>query len=287
MLSTRLHTRGVVAFALLVLSFSACRHKASEPWVAEAFGNYLYLSDLDGVVGEGTSPEDSVMIVDNYINQWILQTVILEKAKNNIDDNFDRELQNYKNSLITYAYEQQIVSQLLDTNVTDDEIGIYYNEHSDDLVLHTPIVKALFVKLVKDSPAEAKVCKAISGATLDDEGLLNLQKLASVYASDYDFDIDSWKPFYIIQNQAPIGTSEELNLKAGRCIAVTDSANIYFVRVLDVRPAGAKAPLELEYDNIRTILINHRKIEIVRNLQRDLLKEAELAGRIKKINEKQ
>ena len=42
------------------------------------------------------------------------------------------------------------------------------------------------------------------------------------------------------------------------------------------------SPIELQRDNIRAIIINHRKIEILSKLRSDLLKEAEEGGHVKR-----
>ena len=76
--------------------------------IAKAFDYYLYLDDLVGVVPSGASREDSITIVKNYIDNWVRHKAVLHKAESNLDDdkkNVSRQLEEYRNSLITYAYE--------------------------------------------------------------------------------------------------------------------------------------------------------------------------------------
>ena len=62
--------------------FVACESVDKEKPLLRVFDNYLYPSDIEGLVKGNISEEDSIAIVDNYINQWIQQMVVLDKAKN-------------------------------------------------------------------------------------------------------------------------------------------------------------------------------------------------------------
>ena len=269
-------------FVVAVLFLSGC-HRKHDDAVARAYDHYLYKSDLEGLVGEGASAEDSLAIVNNYINQWIQQMVVLEKAKKNVNTNFDKELQNYKNSLVTYEYERKIIAQLLDTNVSDAEIEQYYRDHSENFMLHSNIVKSFYVKTPKDIQAKAKLRALFSRASLTDDNLVEIQKLASVYAQDYSFDMDTWQPFYQLQSAVPIEAYNEAAFLQGNKFYFTeDEESAYFVRILDYKVADQLSPLEFEYGNIRTIILNRRKIDIIKNMQRDLLKKADVDRKIER-----
>ena len=70
-------TTNLVAFLLLL---TACSRKAdSSPILVSVYDQQLLASDIEGLVPEGLCAEDSVAIVDAYIEQWIRQAVILEK----------------------------------------------------------------------------------------------------------------------------------------------------------------------------------------------------------------
>lgn len=249
--------------------------------VARAYGNVLYAADVAGLVGEGVSPEDSATIVHNYVNQWILQQVVLEKARRNIDKDFSSELQNYKNSLLIYEYEQMIVAQLLDTNVSEEEIQLYYDNHRDNFVLKNNIVRVMYVKLPKDCKYVAKMRTIFSRNAISDADMIDAQKIAAVYAVDCSFDIETWMPFYRLQTLLPIETyNEALYLRSNHCISITDGDFIYLAHIFEYKVVDDLSPLEFEHDNIRSIIINSRKIDIIKSMQRDLLNEAQRGGRL-------
>ena len=154
-----LSTKSIIKVLCLCLLTSGCSLIANdeeEQMVAQVYDYTLYQSDLEGLVPDGISSEDSMSIVDNYVDQWIRQMVILAKAEKNVKDDLSKQLNEYRNSLLTYAYEQQMVDQMLDTNISEEQIQEYYNEHSGDFLLKSAIVKAVYVKAPKNSPLYRK-----------------------------------------------------------------------------------------------------------------------------------
>jgi hypothetical protein len=268
---------------LAALTIGCIHHSDDSPLVASVYGHDLHLSDLDGLVSEGISAEDSTAIVNNYIEQWIRQMVILSRAEKNIKDNFDRQIQDYKNSLLTYAYEQQIVNQLLDTNITDEQIRDYYDQHNDDFRLTNAIVKAVYVVVPTKSPALPKLKKIINQRNFDEGDVIDFEEIASHNGLTGYYDIDSWMPFYTLQSVVPIVTyNENLYLKQNHSIVLNDDDVTYLVRIVDYKMSNETPPLEIQKENIRSILLNQRKLEILNRLQADLLEEAEKSDNVKR-----
>lgn len=277
--------RSVSKLLLIPLALlTACQHQVDEsPLVAKAYGYELHQSDLDGLVGEGVSPEDSISIVANYIEQWIRQTVILSKAEKNINENFDRQLREYKNSLLTYAYEQHIVDQLLDTMVTEEQISSYYDQHSDEFKLKNTIVKAVYVTAPAKSSSVAKLKKIIGKRDFNESDIVELESIARRNGFNGHYDADTWMSFYSLQSAVPITTyNESLYLRQNRIIQLSDDTTAYFVRIFDYKITDDSAPLETQTDNIRSIILNRRKLDILDRLQNDLLTEAEKSGNVKR-----
>lgn len=253
------------------------------PVVASVYGHELHQSTLSGLVPEGVSSEDSAAIVDNYIDQWIRQTVILDKAERNIKEDFSRELQEYKNTLLTYAYERQIVDQLLDTNVSESQIEEYYAQHRGDFLLKSSIVKAVYVMAPHKSPAIGKLKSVASKHNFDDNEIVEMEEIASRNGLRGYYGADTWIPFFTLQSSVPITTyNETLFLKQNRTIVLNDDSLTYIVRIVDYKVSDEIAPLETLTENIRAILLNHRKIEVLDKLHADLLKEAEEGGHVKR-----
>ena len=137
---------------VLALTLGSCSSQPDDtPLLASVYNRELHLSDIEGLVPHGMSPDDSAAVVANYVDQWVRQSVLLAKAEKNVEADFTREMQEYRNSLLTYAYERQIVDQLMDTHVTAAQIREYYHTHRSDFRLKSSIVKAVYVVLPRQS----------------------------------------------------------------------------------------------------------------------------------------
>lgn len=269
---------------LLAVLLSACGSNQDEVEViAEACGHKLLRTDLDGVIAHGLSAEDSATIANTYIDQWIQKTVVMDQALKEVDKDFERDLENYRTSLLTYEYEQLVIDRELDTVVSNRELSEYYNDHQDDFTLRTSIVKAIFVKFDKDAPPVKTVAKLMAEKDISDKDMDQIQKAAVQFGRDYNFDADVWVPFYKFQTMVPVTTyNEELYLKNNRNIVIEDSNDVYIAKILDYRLGEQLSPLSYETERIKNIILNQRRIEIVKQMQRRLLSRAMQDGLIKK-----
>ena len=198
--------------------------------VARVYDHELHRSDLAGIVPEGLSPEDSAAIIGNYVAQWVRQTVVLAKADKNVKQDFTRQLGEYRNSLLTYAYERQIVDQLLDTVVTPAQIREYYDNHRSDFLLKNSIVKAVYVIAPKRSNAVPALKNIINKRQFSDAEVVDMEQLATRHGLQGYYDSDTWIPFYTLQSAVPITTyNESLYLRQNNTIVLSDDSLSYFV----------------------------------------------------------
>ncbi len=93
----------VLIFLFLFVSCSWLGESNRGERVARVNNNYLYTSDLDGIIGPGTGDSDSAVIIKRYIENWVRQQVYLEEAEKYLSDDqtdFHRKVEDYRNSLI-------------------------------------------------------------------------------------------------------------------------------------------------------------------------------------------
>ena len=262
-------------FALTIsLSLIGCKSNGDDKVLVRVFDKNLYESDLQGIVPAGLSEDDSLALVENYIQQWVQEMVILEKAEKNIDNNFEKELETYKNSLLTYTYECSIVEQMLDTNISDDEIQKYYQEHRNNFTLKNNIVRAIYVKIPSKSSTKSKFRQLFSG-DITDKKIMEIDKYASSYAEQYFLDRNTWITFMDFQNAVPVKTyNEEIYLQSAKDITLNDGDYTYFAKIFESKVVNDVSPLSFEYQNIKAIILNNRKVDIIENMRSDLLKKA-------------
>lgn len=263
---------------LLVLLFSCGRksNESDDTLVARVNEKELHLSDLDGIVPSKASAEDSVRLVKAYINNWVRTNLIIDKAEANLSDeqkDVEQQLEDYRNSLIIYTYEKEIVRQNLDTVVSEKEIEEYYNTNQKDFELKDNIVKVNYVKLEKNSKALQKIKKVFYSEKPEDRE--TLEQLCRENAVNYYLDDQSWLLFNDLLKEIPIKTyNEEQFLQNNRAVEIQDSAFIYMVNFLKFRIKDGVSPIGFERVNIRNIILNKRKLNLISKMKDDLYNEA-------------
>lgn len=268
---------------LAIFSVSACNRDETESKtenqgkvIARVFDYKLYESDLRDVIPSGISSEDSARRADNFVNAWVKEKLLVQKAELNLgkdQKNVEKQLQDYRNSLIIYAYEKELVSQRLDTIVSDDEITKYYEAHPNDFELKDNIIKVVYVKLDKKSPNQNKIPNWIRSDKPQDKK--DLENYCRQFAVNYFLDENVWLLFDDLLKEVPIQTyNKELFLQNSRYVTVADSSFNYFVNIKGFMTRNSNSPLAFEKENIRNIILNQRKRELIERMHNDLYKEA-------------
>ena len=101
-----------IAFLVLLAGCDYFQKSSKEVVVAECYGKYLYESDLQGIVPEGAGTMDSIQRVSTFIDSWIRRQVLIHQAENNLNKealDLDKQMEEYRNSLVIYAYESRIL----------------------------------------------------------------------------------------------------------------------------------------------------------------------------------
>ena len=133
-----------IVFLMLLGGCDYFQKNSKEVVVAECYGKYLYESDLVGIVPENTPIMDSIQRVSNFIDSWIKRQVLVHQAEINLNKeelDLKKQLEEYRNSLVIYAYESQLINQKLDTVISEDEIADYYEQNKEDFQLRSTMVR--------------------------------------------------------------------------------------------------------------------------------------------------
>lgn len=267
----------IILLLIPLVSCSSFFKKKSERVLARVHDNYLYESEIKGLVPKGSTATDSINIIKGYIDNWVKNQLLVYQAKNYLPASqldFTDQLTEYENSLIIYAYENALVGQKLDTVITDEEIESYYNANLNNFLLKENIVKLQYVKLPLTSRQIPQVRKLL--AANDPVSLTRLSELCEKQAADYFLDSDEWISFSDVLKDIPLKSYNDADfLKANRNIEYQDSTFIYIMRIRDFQIKDNVSPLSYEKSRIRNIILNKRKIELINNMYRDVYNAAE------------
>ena len=270
-----------VLLFILLISLSSCDFLKrnlgfKEKAIARVHDKYLYPSDIEGIVPKGSTKEDSIQLVQTYIENWLRQTILIKQAEDNVDidmETIEQQLESYKLSLLIYAYEQQLVAQGLDTIVTASQIKDYYNANKENFELKKTILKASYVKLPKKALRIENAIKWFKSNKEKDKA--ELETYCMQFSPDYSLVDTSWLFYDQLSEIIPLNKlSESSVLQKNNYIQLSDADFIYLVKVKDYMYKEEISPLEMELESIKNIIINKRKVELIDKMENEVYQKA-------------
>ena len=275
----------LICFAGVLFLVQSCRsdiHPEGAIVVARVNNSFLYASDLSSIIPYGTAPADSALIAARFIDNWTRQQVFLQHAIENLDPakmDFEKRIQDYKNSLIAFAYERELIITQLDTLVTEQQIQSYYDNNRSMFTLKEDIVKVQYIKVPLDAPEVWRLRRLYRSTDPDDFALL--EEYCIQHAAAYFIDGDTWLFFRDLMQEIPIRTNNtESYLRNNRYAELTDDYYRYFLHISDYQLKGSESPLMFERDNIRSIILNLRKHTFIHEKRNELFQQAIADGQV-------
>ncbi|WP_167611802.1 hypothetical protein [Maribellus sediminis] len=270
-------------FIAVVLTGAACSESVQEKPVAQVGSHYLYPSDISRIMPANTNTEDSAILANDYINKWIKQELMIQKANENLSEDqkdLTHELEEYRNSLIIYRYKNELVKQRMDTVVTTEQIEDFYNANKQTFLLDRSIVKAVFIKI----PSELANPEQLKEMVKDDseEGQSELRDYCMQYAKNFEIALDSWIDFAVLNRNLPENISDPVSFLTRNNLKEMDDSNYYYlVSIHDYMLTNDLAPLEFVENNIKNLILNQRKIKFLRELENNIYTEGERQKKFK------
>ena len=103
---------------------------------------------------DGTSKEDSILIVKNFIDGWTSQKLLIKAADVNLNDEkknkFNALVKQYKIDLFTKAYIEEIVKNSVNTLIFSKELKEFYNQNKENFRTNQTLVQLRYINLPKD-----------------------------------------------------------------------------------------------------------------------------------------
>ncbi|MCF6171053.1 MAG: hypothetical protein L3J66_08775 [Bacteroidales bacterium] len=268
-----------IRYLFILLTFVSCNRAMTtddDTILARVHDEYLYASGLRNIIPENTTPHDSIVLVKNFVNNWVKTKLMTHQAEKNLTGeqlDFDQQLEEYRNSLIIFSYERELINQNLDTIVSDEQIEKYYMAHLGDFELKENIAKVIYTLIDYGIPEEEHFELLFS---LPDSVLIDsLEVFSKVYARTYFLDTATWIRFSELQEILPIENYNlEMFTKNRRFFKLVDENNIYMLKFVDFKIKDDTSPLAFKRNDIRNIIVNKRKLMLVKKVREDIYKKA-------------
>jgi len=267
----------ILAALLIYLAAPGCKKNTpdkNEDPLARVYDKYLYTSDIRGLLHENTSPEDSARIVDEYIDNWIRRNLVLKVAEDNLQSSIEeinRQVEDSRQSLILYAYEKQWLKENLDTIVSADSVREYFDHNSADFVLKNDIYKLSYAVVPKNLKSADSINFWFSRGI--EKFRYELERYCAANCSGFSFNSGIWLNEDDLFNLLPYDMYAGGKFRTKGVVQWSDSANRYFVKVDDYYISGGIAPFEYSIESVKDIIINRRKMTLLKNTYQEIYSE--------------
>ncbi len=265
---------------ILLVALTGCTKRPvaqSEKPLARVFDKYLYPSDLKGVVPAGIPESDSASAANDFIDKWILKELLLGKAEVNLTDeekSVEKQMEDYRSSLLIYAYQQRYLEEKLDTLVTNPEIEQYYTDNQSNFISSEPLMKGVFIKLSLKAPELYKVRQWYKSD--DSESIKKLEGYCFAHAIVYDHFNEGWVNLNEVLRMMPSGGNINAgSIRYNKYVELRDNQYIYLLGVKEFVPEGTVTPFEIVKNDIHNIILNKRKVKLISELETSLYTDAQ------------
>ena len=258
-----------------VTSCSYFKHEETGSPVARVNKSYLYKADLENLFSNTSQREDSAQLVNNYINRWATQQLLIDRAKINLTqeqlDEFDHLVNQYKVDLYTQAYKNNIIALTLDSLISTPELLTYYELNKENFKLNDPLLKLRYIHVASNFSKINSLAEKLKRFNKEDQKAL--MEMNIQYKS-YNLDDSTWVKKDKLMESLPILASKPEVLKKSNFVQLQDSLGVYLLQIQDLLDRNDTAPLPYVEGTIKQIIINQRKQELIKKLETDITRDA-------------
>jgi hypothetical protein len=259
------------------LLFSACSLPTNEESdaVARVGENYLFISDLQDQIGPQYDG-DSLQIANRLIDDWAEQLLYLKKAEINLSSSEKKQLdelvRTYRNDLYVKTYKDKAIQSQLDSVVDQAEIQYYFEQNKANFRTNKDLLRGRYVRVRNENYNLRTIRRSLR--RFNDADKVFLDSIALQFTT-YSMNDSIWVQASQFFNRLPsLGERRYKNfLKNNTFFELQDSLEVYLVVVEEVVLRNDLAPLEYVTPTLKQILINKRKLELMRQFDREIIEE--------------
>ena len=280
-------TKLVFGLFLASLFLYSCENKEKNNDVlVQVFDEVLTKSELHQQLDDGLSEEDSTSLAQGIIETWVKNKMLVAQAERNLTDSlkdFTKELEQEKNNLLIYTYENEFIKQNLDTVIRATEINEYYNSNKNSFILSDYILRYNLLKIASsaENVDKSKIKQLISSPLTE---INDLKSFSSEIGATFHFSSDSTEWWYLREflDVVPVEVYNNESFLIKQKFIDFESGNFrYFVYISQYKLKDETAPLDIVTEKIKTLILNRRKQVALKQLRADLYQKAVRENKIK------
>ncbi|MGB3775727.1 MAG: peptidyl-prolyl cis-trans isomerase [Leeuwenhoekiella sp.] len=269
-------------FILLICSVA---FKSCDLFTKKTIGNpvarvdeaYLYRDDISALVTSEMTVEDSTVIVNRFINRWATQQLLMDGARRNISlseqQRLDALVDQYKSDLYSQAYKDGLVAKIIDTAISDNEAKEFYEQNPANFKLNDELLKLRYIHMGESDYDTRDIKRRF--IRFDSIDKIYLDSISVQFKAQSLNDSIWVDKNTVISKIDPITSeNEDKYLKKTDFLELRDSLGLYLISIKEHLQRNDEAPLEYVMPTVKQIMLNKRKLELIKELEKDITKDA-------------
>ena len=272
----------LISVAALVLG--ACNswsgYKADDEMVARVGTNYLYRSELSSSMPSGISAKDSVNYSQAFIEKWIVGQLKQQEAEKlfpQSESDIDRLVEEYRRSLLVHRLDRHYLEAEPCGEITDKDIAAYYNAHKTDFRISQPMVKGEIVAMGDNFRRREQMLKWFESSKAEHrEDFMELCRKNNLLHLQFQ----EWVSFSDFLSNLPLlrNSQNEKLLDNRKVQKIHHDKTYYYFRITNVLKSGDTMPLGMASENIKQILINRHRADVIHRQEKHIMDNALSSG---------
>ena len=178
----------------------------------------------------------------------------------------------YRNDLYVKTYKDKAIQSQLDSIVEKEEIEFYFEQNKFNFKTNKDLMRGRYVRVRNENYNLRSIRKSIRRYNEDDKVFLDS---IALQFTTYSLNDSIWVQASQFFNRLPSIPERRYKnfLKNDTFFELQDSLEVYLVVIEEVVLRNDLAPLDYVAPTLKQILINKRKLELMRQLDREIIEE--------------
>ena len=257
--------------------------KADDEVIARVGTTYLYRSELAATMPSGIEVTDSVNYAQAFISKWMVGQLKLQEAEkifSQSETDIDKLVEEYRRSLLVHRLDRHYLKSEPCAEITDGDISAYYNAHNSDFRISQPMVKGEIVAISESFRRREQMLKWFESSKSEHrEDFAESCRKNNFLHLQYD----EWVSFSDFLSNLPLPrTSRHDDMLGNRKVQkIHHNKTYYYFRINSVLNVGDIMPIGMVKENIRQILINRQRADVIHRQEERIMKTALSSGHAK------
>ena len=265
---------------ILILTVFSCDwtiKSTHQDAIARVNSTFLTKDKIDVSLFDGVSVQDSLIQIQNIINDWATQQLLHDGALLNLEaqkqKEFETLVKDYKRDLLTSAYLEAMTKQNLDTIISNHELELAYKQNKELFNLKEDLIKLRYINHNLSMSNSNEIKRRFKRYNAEDRAILDT---ISLQFNSFFLNDSVWiNSNQVISKIGPLQKGfNKVLLKKQNFIQLKDSLGLYLMQVKDVLEIGQQSPLAYVTPTLKQIIINKRKLKLVNQLKSEIVNDA-------------